>query len=181
MISVSGGKLTTYRSMAAEVVTAVERSLGRSPSRSTTGLVPLPGGDLRSTDETFRTAELEVGDAIIARRLVEAHGTRWREVSALTSAEPALARRIVRDLPYLLAEVVYAVEREMAVTLADVLIRRLRIAYEVADHGRSASRVATAVLAGRLGWDNARSRIEIARYDADVARVFGTNEPPAGG
>ena len=181
MISVSGGKLTTYRSMAAEVVTAVERSLGRSPSRSTTGLVPLPGGDLRSTDEAFRTAELEVGDAIIARRLVEAHGTRWREVSALTSAEPALARRIVRDLPYLLAEVVYAVEREMAVTLADVLIRRLRIAYEVADHGRSASRVATAVLAGRLGWDNARSRIEIARYDADVARVFGTNEPPAGG
>jgi glycerol-3-phosphate dehydrogenase len=74
-------------------------------------------------------------------------------VSALTAEEPALARRIVRDLPYLLAEVVYAVEREMALTLADVLIRRLRIAYEVADHGRSASRVATAVLAGRLGWD----------------------------
>ena len=179
MISVSGGKLTTYRSMAAEVVTAVERSMGRSPSASTTGLVPLPGGDLRATDEALRSAELEVGDAIIAKRLVEAHGTRWREVSALTSAEPALARRIVRDLPYLLAEVVYAVEREMAVTLADVLVRRLRIAYEAADHGRSASRVATAVLAGRLGWDNARSRVEIARYEADVQRVFGTNEPPA--
>ena len=181
VISVSGGKLTTYRSVAEEVASAVETALGRRPSRSTTARLPLPGGDVRSLDEALRAAELEVGDAIIARRLVEAHGTRWREVSALTAEEPALARRIVRDLPYLLAEVVYAVEREMALTLADVLIRRLRIAYEVADHGRSASRVATAVLAGRLGWDNARARTEIARYEADVQRIFGRCEPSAEG
>jgi len=179
VISVSGGKLTTYRSMAAEVVAEVERSLGRRPSRATTDRVPLPGGDLRSLDEALRAAELEVGDAVIARRLVEAHGTRWREVSTLTSQEPALARRIVRGLPYLLAEVVYAVESEMAVTLADVLVRRLRVAYEAADHGRAAARVATAVLAGRLGWDNARARTEIARYEADVNRLFGTKEPSA--
>ena len=53
--------------------------------------------------------------------------------------------RIVRDLPYLLAEVVYAVESEMAMTLADVLVRRLHIAFEVADHGRAAARVARAI------------------------------------
>jgi glycerol-3-phosphate dehydrogenase len=181
VISVSGGKLTTYRSVAEEVASTVERALGRRPFRSTTARRPLPGGDVRSVDEALRAAELEVGDAIIARRLVEAHGTQWREVSALTAQEPALARRIVRDLPYLLAEVVYAVEREMAVTLADVLIRRLRIAYEVADHGRSASRVATAVLARRLGWDNARARTEIERYEADVQRIFGRREPSAEG
>lgn len=180
MISVSGGKLTTYRSMAAEVVTVVERALGRTHVRPTTQSVPLPGGDV-GLDEARRTAERAVGDAVIARRLVEAHGSRWREVSALTADEPALARRIVRDLPYLLAEVVYAVEREMAVTLADVLVRRLRIAYEAPDHGRAASRVATAVLAGRLGWDNARARTEIDRYDADVTRIFGTKEPSADG
>jgi glycerol-3-phosphate dehydrogenase len=141
--------------------------------------VPLPGGDLSALSTALRAAELAVGDAIIARRLVEAHGSRWREVSALTSDEPALARRIVKDLPYLLAEVVHAVERELAVTLADVLVRRLRIAYEAPDHGRSASRVATAILAGRLGWDNARCRVEITRYDAEVERIFGTKEPPA--
>jgi len=177
MISVSGGKLTTYRSMAAEVVDVVERSLGRSPTRSRTNTTPLPGGDIRSVDEVLRAAELEVGDGVVARRLVEAHGSRWREVAALTAEEPALARRIVRDLPYLLAEVVYAVEREMAMTLGDVLVRRLRIAYEVADHGRSTARVATAVLAGRLGWDNERARAELSRYEAEVARIFGTNEP----
>jgi glycerol-3-phosphate dehydrogenase len=177
MISVSGGKLTTYRSMAAEVVDVVERSLGRSTTRARTGTTPLPGGDIRLLDEVLRAAELEIGDAVVARRIVEAHGSRWREVAALTAEEPALARRIARELPYLLAEVVYAVEREMALTLADVLVRRLRIAYEVADHGRSTARVATAVLAGRLGWDNARARTEIARYEAEVARIFGTNEP----
>lgn len=177
VISISGGKLTTYRSMAAEVVDAVEQALGKPRTRSRTNTVPLPGGDIRSFDEALRAAELAVGDALVARRLIEAHGSRWKEVATLTSEEPALARRIVRDLPYLLAEVVYAVEREMAMTLADVLVRRLRIAYEMADHGRSAARVATAVLAGRLGWDNARSRVEITRYEEEVARIFGTKEP----
>jgi glycerol-3-phosphate dehydrogenase len=185
MISVSGGKLTTYRAMAAEVVDVVERSLGRRRSRAKTNVVPLPGGDIRSFDETLRAAELEVGDSAVARRLVEAHGSRWREVAALTKAEPALARRISKDLPYLLAEVVYAVEREMAMTLADVLVRRLHLAFDVADNGRSAARVAAAVLAGRLGWDNARARSELARYEMDVARLFGVSrdvhEPsPAG-
>jgi glycerol-3-phosphate dehydrogenase len=183
LISVSGGKLTTYRSMAVEIVDVVERALGRAPSRSRTDRTALPGGEVRGLEELRRAAELEVGDAPVARRLVEAHGTRWRAVAALTAEEPALARRIVRELPYLLAEVVYAVEREMAVTLADVLVRRLRIAYEMADHGRSASRVATAVLAGRLGWDNARARVEITRYDEEVTQIFGapgrTNEPSA--
>lgn len=173
LLSVTGGKLTTYRSMSAEVVTLVERALGRPASRSRTAHVPLPGGDVRSMDESLRAATLEVGDAVVARRLVEAHGTRWREVAALTVAEPALARRIARELPYLLAEVVYAVEREMAMTLADVLVRRLRIAYELADHGRATARVAAAVLAGRLGWDNARTRAELERYEAEVERIFG--------
>ena len=185
MISVSGGKLTTYRSMAAEVVDVVEGSLGRRRRRAKTNAVPLPGGDVRSFDEALRAAELEVGDSAVARRLVEAHGSRWREVAALTTAEPALARRIVRELPYLLAEVVYAVEREMAMTLSDILVRRLHLAFEVADHGRSAARVATAILAGRLGWDNARARSEIARYEAEIEGLFGVpheaHEPsPAG-
>ncbi len=174
LVSVTGGKLTTYRAMAAEVVTVIERALERTPTRSRTDREPLPGGDLRSLDEALRAAELEVGDAVVAKRLVEAHGSRWREVASLTVAEPALARRIVRELPYLLAEVVYAVEREMALTLGDLLVRRLHIAYETADQGRAAARVATAVLAGRLGWDNARARTELARYEAEVGRIFGS-------
>ena len=173
LISVTGGKLTTYRSMAAEVVTAVERALGRKPTRARTHREPLPGGEIRTLDEARRSAELEVGDAVIAKRLVEAHGAHWREVAALTVTEPALARRIVRELPYVLAEVVYAVERELATSLADVLVRRLHVAFETADHGRAAARVAAAILAGRLSWDNARTRRELERYDAEVVRIFG--------
>jgi glycerol-3-phosphate dehydrogenase len=174
LISVTGGKLTTYRAMAAEVVNAVERALGRAPTRARTNRESLPGGDIRTVAEALRAAELEVGDAAVAKRLGEAYGARWRDVAALTASEPALARRIVRELPYLLAEVVHAVEREMATTLADVLVRRLHIAYESADHGRGAARVATAVLAGRLGWDNSRARVELERYESDVVRIFGS-------
>ena len=174
LISVTGGKLTTYRSMATEVVENVERAIGRKPTRARTAHVPLPGGEIRTMNETLRAAELEVGDAVVAKRLVEAYGSRWHEVAALTASEPALARRVVRELPYLLAEVVHGVEREMAMTLSDVLIRRLHIAYEIADHGRSAARVVAAVLSGRLGWDSARTRVELARYDADVKRIFGS-------
>ena len=174
LISVTGGKLTTYRAMSAEVVDAVERALGRKPTRERTNREPLPGGEIRTLNEALRAAELEVGDAVVAKRLIEAYGGRWREVAALTASEPALARRIARELPYLLAEVVHAVEREMAMTLADVLVRRLHIAYETADHGRSAARVVAAVLAGRLGWDGSRTRVELARYDAEVERIFGS-------
>ena len=174
LISVTGGKLTTYRAMAAEVVDAVEHAMGRRPTRGRTARVPLPGGEIGTVDSALRAAELEIGDAVVAKRLVEAYGGRWREVAALTASEPALARRIVRDLPYLLAEVVHGVEREMAMTLADVLVRRLHIAYETPDHGHAAARVAAAVLAGRLGWDGSRARVELARYDADVERIFGS-------
>ena len=173
LISVTGGKLTTYRAMAAEVVDAVERAVGRKPTRERTAHEPLPGGEMRTLNEALRAAELEVGDAVVAKRLVEAYGGRWREVAALTASEPALARRIVRELPYLLAEVVHSVEREMAMTLSDVLVRRLHIAYEIADHGHAAARVVAAVLSGRLGWDGARTRVELARYDAEVERIFG--------
>ena len=174
LISVTGGKLTTYRAMAAEVVDAVERALARRHTRGRTARVPLPGGEIGTVDQALRAAELEIGDAVVAKRLVEAYGGRWREVAALTASEPALARRIVRELPYLLAEVVHGVEREMAMTLADVLVRRLHIAYETPDHGHAAARVVAAVLAGRLGWDGSRARVELARYDAEVERIFGS-------
>ena len=174
LISVTGGKLTTYRAMAADVVDAVERAVGRRPTRERTAREPLPGGEIRTLNEALRAAELEVGDAVVAKRLVEAYGGRWREVASLTASEPALARRIVRELPYLLAEVVHGVEREMAMTLSDVLVRRLHIAYEMADHGRAAARVVAAVLSGRLGWDAARTRVELGRYDTEVERIFGS-------
>jgi glycerol-3-phosphate dehydrogenase len=144
VITVSGGKLTTYRAMAAEIVDAVERALGNNPSRCTTAEVPLPGAE------------------------------RAGKVSALASGDPPLAEAIVPGLPYTLADLIYAIRNELALTLSDLFMRRTRIAFECRDHGAaSADRVVDAV--GRAAeWSEFRKREEIEAYASDVARVFWT-------
>ena len=109
-VRITGGKLTTYRIMATQVVDAAARLLGTS----------LPGS---------QTAE--------------------------------------RALPQ--------VGRELVATIGDLLIRRTKVAFETHDNGRSAARTAADELAAALGWDSARRERELARYDAEVTRIFGVD------
>jgi glycerol-3-phosphate dehydrogenase len=175
MITASGGKLTTYRAMAAEIVDGVERALGLTPRPSPTDEVALPGGDVGALDDDILTATDATGDAEVAARLVHAHGGRWGEVWALAEREPELRGRLTPELPYLRAEFAYAVERELACTLADLLMRRTHVAYETRDAGRAAARLAAPLVAARLGWDDAAVARELEAYDADAARVFGVD------
>jgi glycerol-3-phosphate dehydrogenase len=109
----------------------------------------------------------------VARRLVEAHGSAWRDVWALAEREPALRARVVPGLPYVAAELAWAVAHEQAATLADLLVRRTPVAFETRDAGRAAARVAAALVAPRLGWSAADVAHATAAYDAEAARVFG--------
>ncbi|HET7456697.1 MAG TPA: glycerol-3-phosphate dehydrogenase/oxidase [Gemmatimonadaceae bacterium] len=187
VISVSGGKLTTYRSMAAEIVDAAERALGHPPRASDTARQPLPGGDVGDVDAAITAAAPIVaaawraagvlpndGDEArrVAARLVGAHGSRWREVWALAEAEPALAAPVAAGLPYVGAELRYAVARETACTVADLLVRRTPLAFETRDHGRAAAARAAEIVAGSLGWSNDRRRRELASYDREATRLF---------
>lgn len=194
LVTVSGGKLTTYRAMAAEIVDACAPLLGASLPPSRTADAPLPGGDLPGdpatrTDADGHAAALDAlvaeaaratGDAAVARRLVHAHGTAWRDVAALADpsrgGDAALATPLVDGLPYLGAEVAWAARAEWGTTLADVLMRRLPVAYETRDAGRAAARRAAALLAPTLGWDEHRVARELAAYDGEAARVFGIDE-----
>ena len=140
VVAVTGGKLTTYRSMAEEVVDLVERRLGRHLTPSVTATRPLPGGEQRPTAGGEFTA------------------------------------RIIEGLPYALADVAIAAEREFACTIADVLVRRTHVAFETRDHGLSAARDVADVLAPRLGWGSADVERALADFRAEVARLF-TIEP----
>ena len=169
LLSITGGKLTTYRAMAAQVVDAVERALGRSVTPSPTAQRPLPGGTLTSVEAEERAASAAVGADDIGRHWVAQHGSEWRAVHARCVAEPALCERLVPTLPYVWADVVHAIDGEGACTVADVLIRRLSLAFEVADQGRAlAPTVAARVVARRGG---AVTDL-VARYDEDAARLF---------
>lgn len=173
VLTVTGGKLTTYRAMAEEVVDRVCDALGERRDGRPHREVPLPGGAIAALADTEAEARAAVGDAAIAQRLARAHGSEWRSVWRLTRDDRALAERIDETLPYVMAEAVHAATHEWAVTLADILLRRTHLAFESRDHGvRAAARVA-AVLAPRMGWDAAGISRELARYERDAARIFG--------
>jgi glycerol-3-phosphate dehydrogenase len=183
MISVTGGKLTTYRAMAATVVDQVVEALGRPRIRCETAQRPLPGGDLASLTDEITSAigalrlapSLRSGSPIeaIATRLVQAHGNRWRGVWAFAEREPPLAAEPLSGLPYLAAEFVYAVIHEMASTLGDLLIRRIPVAFETPDHGLEASHIIARIVAPRLGWSDEERDAQVTAFQAESRRIFG--------
>ena len=172
LVSVTGGKLTTYRSMAAEVVDVAQRSLGMRPSGSRTARLPLAGGALRDCGREIAAAAELTRDVSIGTRLVHAYGDEWRAVWALATEDPALAERVDPTRPYVLAELAYAVREELAVTLGDLLIRRTPLAFETRDHGRGAARRVAAAVAGWLGWSPVEMRAAVSEFDAEVERMF---------
>jgi glycerol-3-phosphate dehydrogenase len=172
LVSVTGGKLTTYRAMASEVVDAVQRSLGLTPTPSSTARTALVGGEIADLASEVSAATDAMADAATATRLVHAHGSAWRAVLELGAGEPTLAHRVESSRPYLLAELCYAVNEEHAMTLGDLLIRRTPIAFETRDHGRAAAQRVAPFVSQWLGWSAARTAAEIADYDAEVQRIF---------
>ncbi len=173
LIRVTGGKLTTYRLMAAQAVRAAERSMGRSPLPSVTARAPLHGGDVADLARESAAAERAMGDARVGARLVHAHGSGWRDVWRLVRADPSLGARVDPARPYVMAELRHAVEREMAFTLSDLLVRRIPLAFELRDNGRAAAGRVAPIVASWLGWDDATTRRRVDEFDADVRRIFG--------
>jgi glycerol-3-phosphate dehydrogenase len=173
LITVSGGKLTTYRAMAAEAVDAAARAIGMRAPRAPTDQVALPGGDIDSLDDEVIAARVELGSGTLALHLAGRYGRDWREVWSLVRQDPALGEPLVPGRPDLAAEVAHAVEREMAMTIADVLVRRLHLAYEARDHALDLAPRVAELMAPRLGWSPERTAAELARYEGDVGRMFG--------
>ncbi|MEO8624758.1 MAG: FAD-dependent oxidoreductase, partial [bacterium] len=172
LVSVTGGKLTTYRAMSAQVVDVVQRVLGIAKTPSRTAAEPLSGGDIADVASAITEATRMVGDSAVGERLVHAYGSAWRNVWSLGEESPELRERIAPGLPYLIAELRYAVEHELARTLSDLLIRRTPLAFEMEDHGRDAARRMVPIVGTWLGWNHAAVGAAIESYDGDIARLF---------
>ena len=126
-----GGKFTTARCDAAEIVDQAQEALGRARSASRTARRPLPGApDGREPFERWQAALLPLLkrhglDEDTARGLTLRHGTRVGRLTELIAAEPGLAGRLHPQAGFLRAEAVLAVQDEMALSLRDVLRRRM--------------------------------------------------------
>ena len=173
VVSVTGGKLTTYRAMSAEVVDVVERELGNGDTASATAKVSLPGGDLDSLEQEIERALRATGSSSRAEHLVHAYGSRWGAVWALAKQHPSLAVPLVAGLPYTGAELAYGIDRELALTLTDLLVRRTKVAFETRDHGLAAAPLAARIAGDRLGWDDGARAAAIIAYEKEANRLFG--------
>jgi glycerol-3-phosphate dehydrogenase len=161
LVSVAGGKYTTYRVMAKDAVDATGRYLQRDPPPSTTETVPLVGAAPHRDD-----------------RLHSRYGTMAAEIEALARSDEDMARPVVADAPYLMAEIHYAATHEGALHLDDVLTRRTRLSIETRDRGVDAARPAARVMAGVLGWDRSGVGREIEHYDARVRAELDSQGQP---
>jgi glycerol-3-phosphate dehydrogenase len=142
VINVAGGKLTTYRAMAAEIVDRAQLALGQKPRSAPTARVELPGAN------------------------------RGNEIAVLQDETDDLAAPLIEGLPYTGAHLVYGVKMEMAQTLSDLLIRRTHIAFETRDHGVSVALGAANLVAPLLGWSDETKRARIREFELDVERMF---------
>ncbi|MCW2967978.1 MAG: glycerol-3-phosphate dehydrogenase/oxidase [Solirubrobacteraceae bacterium] len=165
MITITGGKLTTFRRMAKMTVDRlVERDARDAPCR--THEIPL--GQPIEPDELPRVEGVR-DDAY--GRLAGRYGHAARDVLAIAAERGELAQPIIEDLPDLLAEAVYAARSEQALTVADMLLRRTRLGLLAGREllaGQAVERVAAAAGA-ELGWDAPRQAQEAERFRAEAA------------
>lgn len=172
LISITGGKLTTHRAMAKDVMDLVCAQLQRgAPCR--TDRVPLDSGagtphEVAVLTESARAVASGLDEDIISY-LVSAYGSRCTTVLDMAAQDERLGRRMVAGLPYLYAEVRYAVDHELACTLNDVLIRRTRLIHEAPQQGLPLAQNVAALMGEALGWHAEDIVRQVEAYARQVA------------
>ncbi|WP_334142814.1 glycerol-3-phosphate dehydrogenase/oxidase [Rhabdothermincola sp.] len=173
VVTITGGKLTTYREMAAETIDEVlEHVLGakvleRAQRHSRTKRLRLRGA---AGYEELRSSELEasrVGRATL-EHLADRYGGEARTLLAMIERDPGLSRPLVEGLPYLRAEAVYAARYEMARSLDDILSRRTRARLLGRDASAAAAPEVAALVAPDLGWDRTEQARQVDDYRQQV-------------
>lgn len=174
VVSITGGKLTTYREMAADTIDAVVAILpGDQPRRvrrSRTQKLPLRGADGYES--------LLTGADDLTRHLANRYGGEARTVLALIDADPTLGEPLVAGLPYVRAEAVYAARHEMARTVDDVLSRRTRARLLARDASGDAAADVGLLIAPELGLDADDVAAQVDAYRAALDHERAGNAAP---
>jgi glycerol-3-phosphate dehydrogenase len=171
LISIAGGKYTTYRVMAADAVDAATADLPKRVQESVTDKVPLIGADgYHAMVNQIDTLAAEYGlHPYRVRHLLDRYGSLIGEVLAPGLDDADLLKPVPGAPDYLLAEIRYAVTHEGALHLEDVLTRRTRISIEYPHRGVDSAIAAAELMAGVLGWGSQQIMTEVAQYGSRVA------------
>jgi glycerol-3-phosphate dehydrogenase len=175
LVRVSGGKYTTYRLMAEQTIDAAVGVLGERaaarPSRTTSRR--LVGAADRPELDRIAASLVETGslEPAVAARLVARHGTQAPDVVAL-GRELSLLGRLVDGEDHLEVEVAWAARHELALSIDDVLARRMRIVHELPDRAAGIAPRVAEILGAELGWNAARQSVEVENFLAGARREF---------
>ncbi len=170
LISITGGKFTTYRKIAEGVVNRIEKKLpGTGKSGCVTKLKPLWGGEFAELKSYIEETGADIKerftlDEAQVRHLTETYGTKLYDVLRLIGEKPALGDRLHPKLPHLKAEAVYAAREEAAITLQDFLRRRSTIALGPLSADKDLLNECAWLMGGELGWDEKTKASQVADY-----------------
>ena len=178
LVSVAGGKYTTYRVMAADAVDAAALELGRPVPASVTDRVPLLGADgyVAMANQVDRLADERKLPPWRLRHLLDRYGSLVDEVLAPAGDDPTLLEPLPGADEYLRCELRYGASHEAAIHLDDLLTRRTRISIEVAHRGTDSAAATAELVADVLGWDANRVRLEVEAYAARVEAEHASQE-----
>jgi len=164
LISIMGGKWTTHRAMAEDTIHAVQRALGVPQTDSETRNNVLYGGVGFTDDYWKQLCRDKAVSEETAHHLASKFGTASGEVVGLGRENATLLEPIVASYPAIQAEVVYAVRKEMAATIEDVLARRLGLQLYSWRAAIEAAPVVASLMAAELRWSDATAKAAITGY-----------------
>jgi glycerol-3-phosphate dehydrogenase len=172
LVTVSGAKYTTARAVAERVTNRLYVKLQQKPVASRTATTPLPGGDIHDVGLAIADARREHDEGLptdTIPHLIAAYGSRFRNVLDLAVDRPDWRKRLAKNSPVIGAELVHAARKEMALTLADAVMRRTPLG-TLGDPGEAALQRAAEIVGTELRWPENRRRAEIEA----VQRYYGT-------
>ncbi|MEY2637789.1 MAG: hypothetical protein RLZZ194_279 [Actinomycetota bacterium] len=165
-VSLAGGKYTTYRVMAKDAVDMATNDITKLTSESITSKLPIIGADgywalTQQVDALAARYNLKTETIV---HLLNRYGSDISDLLELISEDRKLATPVTRDLPYLKAEIVYAVIAEGAQTVADVMERRTRIWFEAPNFGVDLAQSIADLMSSYLGWKAPQKKASVAEY-----------------
>ena len=170
LVTIVGGKLTTFRSLGQDAVDRVVKKLGAGKRRCLTRKEALPGGrtaDYAAFAASFK-ASIELGERV-GDRLLSLYGVRAPQVVALARGEKGLERVFDERSGALAAELVYGLRVESARTLTDVIMRRTMLGLDP-DLPIGSVEAAATIMAKHEGWERGRAAKEVDAYVRYAAR-----------
>ncbi|HLW00327.1 MAG TPA: glycerol-3-phosphate dehydrogenase/oxidase [Ktedonobacterales bacterium] len=169
LVTIVGGKMTTYRRMAQDTVDVLSRRDGTAPIHPTERLLLYGGTGWPDAQHQLQVKGASLGlSAKTISHLAKSYGAEAAQVLKLIEGDASLAQPLIDDLPYIRAEVVHACRAEMAMTPYDVLARRTSITLEDYYRGMNVVGTVAGLMAKELGWSSERQQALIGEFQAAI-------------